>query len=133
MGDFILTLPAIRLLRESIPHVHLEVQGYAPVIALAQEAGLAEAIRSLLPWLLLAGCAPEGQPVTIDGSSPERFATTSAAAREQLSPEDRLAFDQALASVGNRRLAADPEQLRRTTFDGMTGPQVAEDFRRRSR
>lgn len=47
IGDFILTLPAIRLLRESIPNVHLEILGYAPVIALAKEAGLAEATRSL--------------------------------------------------------------------------------------
>ena len=83
--------------------------------------------------LLLAACAPEAAPVVIDGSTPKTFAATSAAAREQLSPEDRLAFDQALATVGSRRLAADPDQLRRTTFDGMTGAEIAEDQRRRSR
>nr|WP_314443040.1 hypothetical protein [uncultured Sphingomonas sp.] len=83
--------------------------------------------------LLLAGCAPDAPPVTIDGTSPERFAATTAAAREQLNPADRLAFDQALASVGSRRMAADRDQLARTTFDGMTGPDIAEDYRRRTR
>jgi hypothetical protein len=83
--------------------------------------------------LLLAGCAPETPPVTIDGSSPERFAATTAAAREQLGPADRLAFDQALASVGGRRMAANREQLARTTFDSMTGADIAEEYRRRTR
>jgi heptosyltransferase III len=47
IGDFILTLPAIRLLREHIPHAHLEVLGYQPIIDLALKAGLADATRSL--------------------------------------------------------------------------------------
>lgn len=47
VGDFILTIPAIRLIRENIPDVHLEVLGYEPIIMLAKEAGLAEEIRSL--------------------------------------------------------------------------------------
>jgi ADP-heptose:LPS heptosyltransferase len=47
IGDFILTLPAIRLIRESIPHGHLEVLGYPGIIDLALEAGLADAVRSL--------------------------------------------------------------------------------------
>ena len=87
----------------------------------------------MLLALLLAACSPQAPPVVIDGSSPERFAATSAAAREQLSGDDRLAFDQALATVGSRRCAADPDRLRRTTFDGMTGAQIAEDYRQRSR
>lgn len=90
-------------------------------------------LAPLAALLLLAACTPKVPTVTIDGSSPERFAASSAAARAQLSPDDRLAFDQALASVGGRRFAADPDQLRRTTFDGMTGVEVAEDYRRRTR
>lgn len=93
----------------------------------------AEAVRRLLPLLFLAGCAPEAPSVTIDGSTPERFAATTAAAREQLDPADRVAFDSALGSVGSRRYSADPDALLRTTFDGMTGPQIAEDYRRRTR
>jgi hypothetical protein len=47
IGDFILTLPAIRLIRESIPGAHVEVLGYPAIIELAKAAGLAEATRSL--------------------------------------------------------------------------------------
>ena len=83
--------------------------------------------------MLLAACSPEAPPVTIDGSSPERFAATAAAAREQLPPADRLAFDQALGSIASRpHAASDADQLRRTTFDGMTGAEIANDFRQRS-
>lgn len=47
IGDFILTLPAIRLLRDSIPDCHLEVLGYSGIAELAQAAGWADAVRSL--------------------------------------------------------------------------------------
>ena len=39
IGDFILTLPAIRLLRETFAHCHLEILGYQHIAALASEAG----------------------------------------------------------------------------------------------
>ncbi len=47
IGDFILTLPAIRLLRDGFPDSRLEVLGYPHVAALAVSAGLAEAMRAL--------------------------------------------------------------------------------------
>lgn len=47
IGDFILTLPAIRLLREGIANCHLEVLGYPGIADLALTAGLADAVRSL--------------------------------------------------------------------------------------
>ena len=47
IGDFILTLPALRLLRETIAGCHLEVIGYPAVAELARTAGLADSIRSL--------------------------------------------------------------------------------------
>lgn len=47
IGDFILTLPAMRLLREMIPNCHLEVMGYLNIATLAQTAGLADSVRSL--------------------------------------------------------------------------------------
>ncbi len=47
IGDFILTLPAIRLLRETIAGCHLEVIGYPAIAELARTAGLADSIRSL--------------------------------------------------------------------------------------
>lgn len=47
IGDFILTLPAIRLLRENIAGAHLEVLGYKPITELAVAAGLADETRHL--------------------------------------------------------------------------------------
>lgn len=47
IGDFILTLPAIRLMRETIAGCHLEVIGYPAIAELARTAGLADSIRSL--------------------------------------------------------------------------------------
>jgi len=47
IGDFILTLPAIKLLRENIPHAHIEILGYLPIVDLAIQAGFADATRSL--------------------------------------------------------------------------------------
>lgn len=47
LGDFILTLPAIRLLRENIPAAHLEILGYQPILELALAGGLAESTRHL--------------------------------------------------------------------------------------
>ena len=47
IGDFVLTLPALRLIRESLPEAHIEVLGYRPMIDLAQIAGYADAVRSI--------------------------------------------------------------------------------------
>jgi heptosyltransferase-3 len=47
IGDFILTLPALRLLRDTIAGCHLEVLGYPGIAELARTAGLADSIRSL--------------------------------------------------------------------------------------
>lgn len=47
IGDFILTLPAIRLIRESIADVHIEVMGNHGIVELALASGHADAIRHL--------------------------------------------------------------------------------------
>jgi ADP-heptose:LPS heptosyltransferase len=47
IGDFILTLPAIRLIRETIAGCHLEILGYSGIMDLTLRAGLADAVRSL--------------------------------------------------------------------------------------
>ena len=87
-----------------------------------------------LVLILLLGACSAPEPTIINGSTPTTFASTAAEAREELSAADRLAFDQALASVGGRRHSAEnADQLRRTTFDGMTGAEVVEDHRRRTR
>ncbi len=47
IGDFLLTLPAIRLLRENFPAAHLEILGYRHIIALAEGRFYADATRSI--------------------------------------------------------------------------------------
>ena len=47
IGDFILTLPALKLLREAFPDAHLEIVGYRHIIALAEGRGYADATRSI--------------------------------------------------------------------------------------
>ena len=47
IGDFILTLPAIRLLRENFPDAQLEILGYEHIVALAHGRFYADAIRSI--------------------------------------------------------------------------------------
>ena len=84
--------------------------------------------------LLLAACGGGEQATAIDGSSPERFAQTTQAARGDLPVADRLDYDRALASVGTRRFGdKDKAALARTTFDGMTAEQVVADYRARQR
>ena len=46
IGDFILTLPAIRALREAYPSARLELIGYKHIAALA-ESDYADAVRSI--------------------------------------------------------------------------------------
>ena len=47
IGDFILTLPALGLLREAFPDAHLEVLGYKHIVALAEGRFYADATRSI--------------------------------------------------------------------------------------
>ena len=72
----------------------------------------------------LIGCS-EAPPTRIDGSSPEAFARTTAAARQDLPAADMLTFDSAIATMPARRYGAtDPAARARAAFDGMTAAEV---------
>ncbi|MCB1100485.1 MAG: glycosyltransferase family 9 protein [Verrucomicrobiae bacterium] len=47
IGDFLLTIPAIQLLRESLPDPHIEVLGYRNVADVATAFGIVEGARSI--------------------------------------------------------------------------------------
>ncbi|MDP9099708.1 MAG: glycosyltransferase family 9 protein [Verrucomicrobiota bacterium] len=47
IGDFVLTLPAIKLLRDRFPKAHLEILGYQHIAALAEKRFYADALRSI--------------------------------------------------------------------------------------
>ncbi len=54
IGDFLLTLPAIGLLREAFPQARLEILGYEHIVSLAVSGGYADAARSI-EYAALAG------------------------------------------------------------------------------
>lgn len=47
IGDFILTLPALRALRDAYPHAHIEILGYKHIAALVENRFYAQAVRSI--------------------------------------------------------------------------------------
>ena len=47
IGDFILTLPALKALRDSMPHSHIEILGYKHIAVLAEDRFYAQAVRSI--------------------------------------------------------------------------------------
>jgi heptosyltransferase-2 len=59
IGDFVLTLPAIKLLRDTFPRAHIEILGYRHIIALADRRFYADATRSIESGPLAAFFARE--------------------------------------------------------------------------
>jgi heptosyltransferase III len=47
IGDFILTLPTLKALRNSMPHAHIEILGYKHIAVLAENRFYAQAVRSI--------------------------------------------------------------------------------------
>jgi heptosyltransferase-3 len=47
IGDFILTLPALKALREARPRAHIEILGYKHIAVLAENRFYAQAVRSI--------------------------------------------------------------------------------------
>ncbi|MFP6873666.1 MAG: glycosyltransferase family 9 protein [Verrucomicrobiales bacterium] len=58
IGDFILTLPAISLLRRDFPDACVEILGYRPIVDLAEVAGFADSVRSMEHGSLAGFFAP---------------------------------------------------------------------------
>ena len=61
IGDFILTLPAIKLLRDQFPQAHIEILGYTPIIVLAEGRFYADA-NLYEPPPAVHGKKPAGRP-----------------------------------------------------------------------
>lgn len=73
IGDFILTLPTIQLLRTELPEKpHLEILGYPSIANLAVEFGFAEAVRSIDRGPMAGFFVPNG---TLDAELKEYFAS----------------------------------------------------------
>ncbi len=59
VGDFILTLPAIKLVRDNLPNCEIEILGYPGIAQLAVSAGLADGVRSIEHAALAPFFAPK--------------------------------------------------------------------------
>src|SRR5213080_4696400 len=47
IGDFILTLPALKALRDACPHAYMKILGYKHIAVLAEKRFYAQAVRSI--------------------------------------------------------------------------------------
>ena len=47
IGDFMVTLPALKALRDACPHAHIEILGYKHIAVLAENRFFAQAVRSI--------------------------------------------------------------------------------------
>jgi len=62
IGDFILTLPALKSLREAYPDAHLEILGYKRIAVLAENRFYAQAVRSIEYGPLSSFFAKDSKP-----------------------------------------------------------------------
>ena len=72
IGDFILTLPAIKLLRENFPNAHIEILGYRHIIAIAEGRFYADGARSIEYGPMAGFFIPNG---TLEPALVEYFAS----------------------------------------------------------
>jgi len=105
IGDFILTLPAIRLLREAFPAAHLEILGYQHIVRLAVLSGYANAMRSIEYGPLAGFFVPGGElaPELI-----EYFAGSQQVVSYLFDPDEIFAHNLQRAGVQNL-IAASPK------------------------
>ena len=61
VGDFILTMPAIQLVRDQLPENEVEILGYPAITSLATAIGLADRTRSIEDGRLAAFFAPKAK------------------------------------------------------------------------
>ncbi len=70
IGDFILTLPTIKVLRDANPNSHIEILGYKQIAALAENRFYAQRVRSI-ESTLLARFFDRFQSGISDGAAPQ--------------------------------------------------------------
>lgn len=106
IGDFILTLPAIRLLQENIPDCQLEVLGYPGIADLAVKAGLAQTTRSISdPRLALLFA----KNATLDPALVEYFTSFNLIVSYLFDPDGILRDN--LTRIGVKTLLDSPQRI----------------------
>ena len=106
IGDFVLTLPAIKLLRERFPEAHLEILGSKQIAALAEKRFYADAIRSIESASLAKFFAKD---VTLPSDWAEYFASFDLIVSYLFDP-NRI-FEANLKRAGTKLFLAGPSKL----------------------
>jgi heptosyltransferase-2 len=101
IGDFILTLPAICLLRDAFPAAHLEILGYQHIVRLAVLSRYANAMRSIEYGPLASFFVPGGELAT---ELIEYFASFQQVVSYLFDPDEIFANN--LRRAGTRNLIA---------------------------
>jgi len=105
LGDFVLTLPALRLLRQSFPQQPLEVLGTPGIVDLATHFGLAQAVRRLEDPALARFFVPG---TDLDPSWSAYFSSFSVVISHLFDPDDF--FHDNLRRAGVRTLLRGPHR-----------------------
>lgn len=103
LGDFILTLPAIKLLRDAFPDARLEILGYKHIVVLAELAGYADATRSIESGALAGFFARDG---TLDPELTEYFGSFQQVVSYLVDPDEIFATNLRRAGVEHLLVAS---------------------------
>src|SRR6186713_3023443 len=103
IGDFVLTLPAIKLLRDAWPNARLEVIGYKHIVVLAENRCYADATRSI-EYGPLASFFAKGADLPTELA--EYFASFDLIVSYLFDPDQVFAAN--LRRCGNMRLVVGP-------------------------
>lgn len=106
IGDFILTLPSIKLLRDRFPRAHLEILGSLHITALAEKRFYADAIRSIEDGRLAAFFAEDA---ALSGDLTEYFGRFDLVVSYLFDPEG--VFQSNLKRCGSKMLVEGPPKL----------------------
>ena len=107
IGDFVLTLPAVRLLRDAFPNERLEILGYKHIAALAEHRFYAQATRSIEYGPLAGFFAARGD---LDGELSRYFASFDLVVSYLFDPDG--IFQRNLDRCGVDMFIAGPPKIR---------------------
>lgn len=107
IGDFVLTIPALRALREQFPETRIELLGYPHIAQLAQAAGLVDEVRSIEARALASFFARRGK---LEPAMAEYFAGFPLILSYLYDPD--LIFQTNIASVSKAQIIVGPHRPR---------------------
>jgi heptosyltransferase-3 len=106
LGDFILTLPALKVLREAHPNAQIEILGYKQIAALAENRFYAQCIRSIESALLSRFFAKDAD---LPAELAKYFAGFDLTISYLYDPD--LIFETNLRRTGARRIVRGPAKI----------------------